>query len=368
MSEIFGTFWDIVRFILAFGALVFLHEFGHYIMSKLFGVEVEEFGFGFPPRLVKLFKFRETEFTLNWIPFGAFVRPKGENDPAVPGGLASASPWARLAVLAAGSLMNLVIGAVMFFIFFARVGVPEADLTRVAIQGVTKDSPAEAAGLQVDDIVVSINGEPVNSMEELSTLVRANLGQAIAIELDRGGQSVQVTAVPRANPPTGQGALGILYSNAVVYRPTDLSGAFNNALRVTYNQGYQLITLPGRLIRREIAPEEGRLLGPKGIFDIFQAATERDEEELSAPQPKPAAGQNTFLLIATLSVALGYTNLLPIPALDGGRILFVLPELLLRRRVPAQYENMIHLIGFALLIIVMIVVTGQDIINPVQLP
>ena len=368
MSDIFGTLWTIVEFILAFGVLVFLHEFGHYIMSKLFGIQVEEFGFGFPPRLVKLFNFRETEFTLNWIPFGAFVRPKGENDPAVPGGLASASPWARLAVLSAGSLMNLVTGIALFFIFFARVGVPEADPTRVIIQGVSENSPAEAAGIQVNDIVVSFNGEPVNSMDELASLVRANWGQPVAIELDRGGQTVQVGAVLRANPTKDKGALGILYTNPILYRPTNLSGAFGNAVRVTYEQGRQLISLPGRLLRGEVSAEEGRVVGPKGIFDIYQSARERDEEELSAPQPKPAAGQNTFLLIATLSVALGYTNLLPIPALDGGRILFVLPEILIRRRVPAQYENMIHLIGFALLIVLMIVVTGQDIINPVDVP
>ena len=368
MSNIFGTLLSILEFILAFGVLVFLHEFGHYIMSKLFGIQVEEFGFGFPPRLVKLFRFRETDFTLNWIPFGAFVRPKGENDPSVPGGLASASPWARLAVLSAGSLMNLITGVVLFAIFFARVGVPEADTTRVIIMGVSENTPAEAAGIRVDDIVASVNGEPINSTDELSTIVRANLGQQIAIELNRGGQMVQVTAVPRSDPPAGQGALGITMSNPVLYRPTSLPDAVSNAGRVTYEQGRQLISLPGRLIRGQVSPEEGRIVGPKGIFDIYQSAREQDEEELAAPQPKQTAGMNTFLLIATLSVALGYTNLLPIPALDGGRILFVLPELLFRRRVPAQYENMIHLIGFALLIVLMIVVTSQDFINPISVP
>ncbi len=102
MSGLINSVLEIVIFVLTFGLLIFLHEFGHYILSKLFNIEVEEFGFGFPPRLVKLFQFRETAFTLNWIPFGAFVRPKGENDPSVPGGLAAANPWARLAVLLGG--------------------------------------------------------------------------------------------------------------------------------------------------------------------------------------------------------------------------------------------------------------------------
>ncbi len=128
MNAILSTLVRILEFVVAFGLLVFLHELGHYLMSKVFNIEVEEFGFGFPPRLVKLFQFRETEFTLNWIPFGAFVRPKGENDPTVPGGLAAASPWARLAVLFGGPAMNLITGIFLFSLVFTQVGAPE--LTR----------------------------------------------------------------------------------------------------------------------------------------------------------------------------------------------------------------------------------------------
>src|SRR5512146_396383 len=122
MNGILSTLVRIIEFVIAFGLLVFLHELGHYLMSKLFHIQVEEFGFGFPPRLVKLFQFHETEFTLNWIPFGAFVRPKGENDPTVPGGLAAASPWARLVVLFGGPLMNLITGALLFSLIFSTIG------------------------------------------------------------------------------------------------------------------------------------------------------------------------------------------------------------------------------------------------------
>ncbi len=108
METFITSLLRILEFILALGLLIFLHELGHYIASKLFKIEVEEFGFGFPPRAVKLFQFRETEFTLNWIPFGAFVRPKGENDPEVPGGMAAAKPLVRFAVLLGGPLMNLL--------------------------------------------------------------------------------------------------------------------------------------------------------------------------------------------------------------------------------------------------------------------
>jgi regulator of sigma E protease len=364
MDAILSTLLRILEFVIAFGLLVFVHEFGHYIMSKLFGVEVEEFGFGFPPRLVRLFKFRETEFTLNWIPFGAFVRPKGENDPSVPGGLAAANPWARLAVLFGGSLMNLIVGILLFSLLFARVGAP--DTTRVLIVGVNDGSPAAAAGFKMDDIVASVNGEPINSTEELSSVVRANLGKELQINLLRGTETVTVSAVPREKPPEGQGALGITMSNPV--RQINWLQAIPYAGRMTFEQGRQLLALPGQLLAGKVSAEETRFVGPKGIYDIYQAARERDAEDASTTPAEGPIGLNTLGLLATLSVALGFTNLLPIPALDGGRILFVLPEILFRRRIPAQYENMIHLVGFALLIILMIYVTTQDFINPVVIP
>ena len=365
MDAILGTLIRILEFVLAFGFLVFLHELGHYLMAKLFNIKVEEFGFGFPPRLIKLFQFRETEVTLNWIPFGAFVRPKGENDPAISGGLAAASPWARLAVLSGGSLMNLLTGILLFSMLFTQLGAPV--LNQVLIVGVNEDSPAAAAGIQVDDIVSQINGQPVESTQGLSQIVRDNLGKTVNIVLLRDGQQVEVSAIPRVNPPEGQGALGITMSNPV--RPMSLFESLPYATRVTYEQGRQLLSLPFLLIRGQVSPEESRLVGPKGIYDIYQVARAQDEEQVdTGEQEEGLLGLNTLGFLATISIALGFTNLLPIPALDGGRILFVLPEILFRRRVPAQYENMIHLIGFALLILLMIYVTTQDFVNPIVLP
>ena len=365
MDAVLDTLVRIAEFIIAFGLLVFLHEFGHYIMAKLFNIEVEEFGFGFPPRMLRLFKFRETEFTLNWIPFGAFVRPKGENDPNVPGGLASASPWARLAVLGGGSLMNLATGVLLFGLVFNQVGVANRQV--VLISDVAENTPASQAGIQPNDEVLTANGVRIDSMDRLRQVVDQNLGKEIPITLKRGNETIETSATPRANPPAGQGALGIVMSNPV--RQVSWLEAIPQAVSTTIDQGRQLITLPVMLIRGQLSAEEGRLVGPKGIYDIYQEARSRDQEGANIPAAEqPSPWLNRLGLLATLSVALGYTNLLPIPALDGGRILFVLPEILLRRRVPAQYENMIHLIGFAALILLMIYITTQDIINPIQLP
>jgi regulator of sigma E protease len=362
---VINTLYQILEFVVAFGLLVFLHEFGHYLMAKLFKIEVEEFGFGFPPRLVKLFQFHETEFTLNWIPFGAFVRLKGENDPSAAGGLASASPGARLGVLFGGPLMNLITGIILFSLLYTQVGAP--DTSKVLIADVNKDSPAAMAGIRKDDIVLKVNGVEIDSTDRLSQVVKQNLGKEVSITLLRGSQAIETSAVPRENPPQGQGALGITMSNPV--KPISWLQSLPLATQITYEQGRQLLTLPFMLISGQISADQGRVVGPKGIYDIYTIARTRDAEEVSAgEQAKGSFGLNTLSFLATISIALGYTNLLPIPALDGGRILFVLPEILFRKRVPAQYENMIHLIGFTLLILLMIYVTTQDFINPITLP
>src|SRR5512142_1550751 len=140
-----------IVFILTFGGVVLIHEFGHFIAARLSGIEVEEFGIGLPtPGALTLFTWKGTRFTLNWLPFGGFVRPKGENDPNVPGGLAAASPWKRLAVLFAGPAMNLLAAVVIYSIIFSRVGVP--DTSRVLVASVSPDGPAAQAGFQADDI------------------------------------------------------------------------------------------------------------------------------------------------------------------------------------------------------------------------
>lgn len=200
-------FLVILEFVILFGLLVFLHEFGHFLMARLFKIEVEEFGFGFPPRIVKLFTLGGTDFTLNWIPFGGFVRPKGENDSTVPGGLGAASPWARLAVMLGGPVMNLITGILVFSFVLTMGGDPTPRTVDIAT--VSPDSPAAAAGIQAGDIIQSINGKPVTSQIELRSVVQENLDKPVSLTYLRSGKPVQVSLTPRSNPPEGQGSLGI---------------------------------------------------------------------------------------------------------------------------------------------------------------
>jgi regulator of sigma E protease len=363
MNSIINIIVTILEFVLALGFLAFLHELGHFLVARLFKIEIKEFGFGFPPRAVRLFTLGGTDFTLNWIPFGAFVLPKGENDPNIPGGMAAAKPGARLAVLFGGPVMNLLVGILIFSFVFARAG--GRDTSVVLIREVTKDTPAAQAGILPGDIVESVNGNPIDSVENLRSIITANQGNEVTIALNRSGRTIVIKTTPRKNPPAGQGSLGVGLDNPII--PMSWFQAVPYAAKITGEQALQLLLLPGQLIKGTITPDQARVVGPVGMYDIFSQARSLDAQSVATPnsQTPPVT---VLSLLGTISIALGLTNLLPFPALDGGRIIFVLPELIFKRRVPPEFENMVHLIGFAALIILLVVITTQDIIHPIVIP
>lgn len=353
----------ILEFILVFGVLLFVHEFGHFVFAKLFKINVEEFGFGFPPRLLRIGKFRETEITLNWIPFGAFVRLSGENDPKVPGGFGQASLFARFMTLMGGPLFNLILGTILFTVIFMQLGVPNTKV--VEVYGVSDGSPAQASGIKIGDQITFINDQPITSSEQLAKTISEFRGKEISITLvSPEGVVRTIHTTPRTEAPPNDGLLGITMSNP--YRQATLFESIPYALRSTGNYAYQLLALPGNLIKGTITPEEARPVGPVGIYSIYTQAREKDEENVASP--RPVDHLNTLLILAIISVALGFTNLLPIPALDGGRIFLLLPEIFLRKRIPPKYENAINMIGFVALLALMVIVTTMDIVNPITMP
>lgn len=348
-------------FFIAFAGMIVLHELGHFLAARGLGIEVEEFGFGLPPKMLTLFRWKETEFTLNWLPIGGFVRPKGENDPNVPGGLAASSPWRRLGVLFAGPVMNLLTGFIVF-IFLVRVD-GYHDMSRVQLAEIAPNSPAESSGMLIGDVVTQAAGQPVTDYTSLSTIIKAHLDQPVEFVIQRGEETLTVTATPRSNPPEGQGAIGIRMSEYVM--PVKTWGeTFRYAAASVYDQARALLLLPAKLMRGTLAPEEGRFIGLKGIFDIFNLTVSADIGNLEQSSPT----YSTLYLIATLSISIGLFNLFPFPALDGGRIIFVLPELLTRRRVPHQFENAVHAAGMILLLLLMLYINVMDFINPIVLP
>jgi regulator of sigma E protease len=197
-----------IVFILAFGGMVLIHEFGHFIAARMSGIEVDEFGIGLPtPGAVTLFKWKGTRFTLNWLPLGGFVRPKGENDPNVPGGLAAASPWKRLFVLVSGPMMNLLTAVVIYAIIFNMVGVP--DTSRVLVDTISSDSPAAAAGFKSGDVFVSGNGQPIANYDQLRVIVDENAGKPVNFLVERDGKQVALTATPLMNETEKRVMIGV---------------------------------------------------------------------------------------------------------------------------------------------------------------
>src|SRR5215207_5370777 len=354
-------------FILAFGGMVLIHEFGHFIVARLCKIEVEEFGIGLPtPGALTLFTWQGTRFTLNWLPLGGFVRPKGENDPNVPGGLAAASPWKRLAVLFAGPLMNLLAAVLIYSIIFGRVGVPDSN--RVLVSSVAEDSPAGQAGFQYGDIFISGNGQPIRNYDELRVIVDANENKAVNFLVDRKGEQIELTATPRLNAEAERIMIGV-GPGVPFKRPSSPLETLSLGAQYTYLNVRTLIALPAQMIRGTLDSEQSRLVGLKGIFDVLQQTVSRDvEATTTAPASTDPVDQpvRTLELIASLSISLGLFNLFPFPALDGGRIIFILPELLFRRRVSPQVENLVHGMGMAFLLLLMIYINVMDFVNPIS--
>jgi regulator of sigma E protease len=331
----------------------------------LLKIEVEEFGFGFPPRIVTLFTWKGTKFSLNWIPLGGFNRIKGEDDPTLPGGMAAAKPWKRLIVLLAGVSMNLLTAVIAYSILFAQVGIP--DRTKVVIYSVESATPAEQAGIQVGDVVQSVNGQSITSTEMLITITHQNLGNPMLVSVLRDGSVQELTVTPRTEWPSGSGPMGVQLGIPYV-QPKSWFATLPFSFQVTGMDMGNLLSLPGRLIAGTASPQEAQIGGPRTIWNLFQAAVasdvqSRQPDETGQTQPT----YYTLLVIISLSVSIGTLNLVPIPALDGGRILFLLPELLFHRPIPAKFQAAINGVAFLLLLILLAFFYIKDFIQPITI-
>lgn len=463
------TLSAIAAFILVLIPAVFIHELGHFIAAKRVGITILEFGIGMPPRMIKLFTLRGTDYTLNWLPLGGFVRPLGEDivrqmgDDALqsdrdvarargiekPTSVADARPLGRIFFMAGGALANFIFAFVLFTLIalggipqfvggrvnvidvdaaspFAQAGLQagdaietvngqlfqdsaqfaeqlqtidgqtvtfgyrrageddvltgEAPLTLGAgtaashpmVNALIQDAPAQAAGIEPGDVIVAFNGVSMSDVAMLQATTRQHLGETITLTLQRGGETVEVELIPRANPPDNQGSMGISINDAivdprfgVVYAagtnqsqlvPLALGDAMRYSLTRIGEVFNSVFSIPGQLLRGTAQPESLRLTSPLGISQIGGVFLQ-DSVRLNQPSI-------ILEFIALINVALGLTNLLPIPALDGGRILFVLIEVLRGKPIAPEREGMVHLIGLAVLFSLMFIVLLNDIRDP----
>ncbi|MCL5074565.1 MAG: site-2 protease family protein [Chloroflexi bacterium] len=338
-------------FVLSVSLIV--HELGHFIMAKLAGIKVEEFGIGYPPRLAGVRR-GETVYSINLIPFGAFTRMLGEEDPSHPRSFARASKLWRTGVLMAGSGMHLLLAVLLFSAAF-MAGWPTPMGTQVEVQKVLPDSPAAAAGMREGDIILAVAGHPVSNVAELRHWTRANIGNPVTIQVGRSGQDLALTVVPRA----ANGPLGI----AIVERPLKIEPVSYGPLKALWlgsGRTFEVIVLtvyiPILIIRGLIPADWVR---PIGIVGLYQLTSQAAVETITTGWWFPILG-----LSAVLNVGLAISNLLPIPGLDGGRLLFVAIEAIRSKRVSPEKEGLVHLIGMTVLIALMLIITYFDLLHP----
>ncbi len=298
-----------------------------------------------------------TEYTINWLPLGGFVRPKGETDFNVRDGLAAARPLARTAVAGAGPLMNLVLAVIFYSVSIFSVGKADpARLDVVEVQGVMRNSPSEAAGLQLGDIILSMDGEAMTSGTQATDYIYDHLDQPIVIEVQRGTEIVQVTVTPLSSRvEENQGPTGTLLGAPSI--PVSVPEAAWLGLRATGEHIDALFTLVGDLIAGRGPEGAVELMGPIGMGGLY----------VDQRQESPTSGAyqlfDALFFFINLTISLAFLNLLPIPALDGGRILMAGFELIFRRRLPAKAENWLVYISFMLLLLLLLYVTFRDVVG-----
>ncbi len=343
----------ILTFLAVFIPLVMIHELGHFAMAKLFRVKVMEFGLGLPPRLWG-FRKGETLYSINALPLGGFVKMLGEEDPTDPRSLAAQRAWKRAIVLGAGAFMNAVLALVLFaVVLMTPQTVTVGDIT---VKEVAPDSPAAAAGLQPGDVIREMGGRKIETEGDLIRQVQLSLGGDTGIVLQRGTELVRVSLTPRWEPPPGQGPIGIVRE-------------MNNTRQVSRSDPFW-----------EAAPNAGRqmadslILMKNGIASWFVGERSPQDDALGPVGIARVTGEvadigfvAVLLFAALLSLNLAIFNILPFPALDGGRLFFLAIEVARRgKRIPPQKEALVHLAGFAILIGLFVIVTFNDIARIVR--
>lgn len=355
-----GLFQSVVPFFVILVFLVVIHELGHFLTAKLFGIKVLEFGVGYPPKAWGK-KFGDTEYTLNYLPLGGFVRLLGEEDPTDPRSLAAAARWKRIVVMGAGSFMNVLLPILLFAITYM---IPtEVPAGQAQITYVQPNSPAERAGVKANDIILGVNGRTVQNVNDAAYFIRLNQGETMTWRIRRqlqgassvggGGQIDEVQVKARWAPPKGQGPTGIQLAQRGTLTETQSypiweaipKGARSTleSLVLARNQVYSWVAARSR--------PEG-LSGPVGIA---QATGEVVNQ---------AGWVALFQFAALLSINLAILNILPLPMLDGGRIFFVLVEVLRGgRRIAPDKEALVHFVGFVVLLGFVLIVSVFDVMR-----
>jgi regulator of sigma E protease len=333
--------------VLLLALLVGAHEAGHLCAALALRIRVDEVGLGLPPRLVRLGRRGTTSLTINLVPLGGFVRPAGEHDRTVAGGLAAAPALHRLIVFVAGPAANLILAMALLTTGFATSW---PDVVRVV--RITPGSPAEAAGLSPGDQILSLDGERVTTTEDLSRRLRRQAGHAVHLHIARDGQTLDLDMGVRLAPPAGQGPAGFESRGELMRYPLPQAAA-----RAAQTIG-SMITGTGRALA-ELLRGDGTsgvtIAGPIGLKQVSDQAL---GNAVAWEQFYPV-----LYLAAWFSMAIGLFNLLPWPALDGGHAALALIEMVSGRRLLDRTERRLHVAGMLVLLVLMLVLVVVDVLR-----
>lgn len=392
-AALLGTATNLFVFLIILSLLVLIHEAGHFFAAKLFGIKVEEFGYGFPPRAWGK-KIGETIYSLNWLPIGGFVKLYGEDEAGAGRVNLKAQQkklkdedrafyarpvWQRAVVVVAGVVMNTLLAAAIFYTFlgisgfktdvvllsdYHFFGVNEQVKSEVYVSDVMKNSPAEKAGLQETAKIIAINGIPVTDIETFAKTIKNHHGKPVALtwEDPKTHTTHTTTMSPRMNPPKGEGAFGIGFFDLRTAELTydtpaqKVFSGFTHPINLMIYQFDIMKKLLGIAVKeKNVQPISQGVSGPVGIYSVVGTI-------VHIPDVKERILQ-ILNLAGLLSISLAFFNVLPIPALDGGRLFFILFEGVTGKKVKPEIENMIHTVGMIVLLGFILLVTFKDVLN-----
>ena len=354
----------LISFAIVLGLLIFVHEFGHFIWAKLFGVKVLKFSLGFGPKLISK-QYGETEYLISAFPLGGYVKMFGENPGELaeerlsPGELkrsfATRPVWQRFIIVAGGPVFNLIFAMFLFSMIVLVAGLPQPVET-TTIGGVGQETPAAEAGLQEGDTIMAINGTETRRWEDVSTLIKNSEGREVVLTLQREGKTLEVAVTPRMETTrnifgeeVGQRYMvGIARSEEVTYERVGFIKSLQAGVSQTWSWMYLTVMGLVKIIQKVVPASE---LG--GPILIAKIAGERME----------AGWVNFLYFMGVLSVNLGILNLLPIPILDGGHLVFFSVEAILRKPLNLRTMEILQQIGLVLLGTLMIFVFYNDLVR-----
>lgn len=352
-AAVWGKVWPILIAILFFGLIIAFHELGHFLFAKLFKVQVNEFALGMGPAIFKKKK-GETQYSLRILPIGGYVSMEGEDeDSENERAFCNAKAWKRFIIIAAGGIVNLIMGVIVVAVMLATsgdlIGTPQINFFH-------EDAVTATQGLQEKDVIKKINGKTVFSEYDLSFLMARDKDGIIDFVVERNGEKVTVDGVKFDTVQNEDGTLTIIYDFVIVGVRSNVWTVAKNAVlesisiaRIVWLSLFDLVTGQYGL---------SDLSGPIGTVSIIA-----DTAQNAVAQTDYSM---LFMIMALIAINIGLFNLLPLPALDGGRLFFLLIEMIFRKPVPRKYEGWIHAIGLGLLLLLMVVISFSDIMKLIK--